>query len=108
MSPVSPVIPTGADHREGDDLRSGGISCFLGEEHVEIESEWTTRKHESGGRNALSSSRNAPLKPKPGLSGPPVPILSVKYTANAKHGCPFLAFFARSGVRIVSCLPPWG
>jgi hypothetical protein len=26
---LNSVIPTGADHREGDDLRSGGTLCFL-------------------------------------------------------------------------------
>jgi len=39
------------------------------EGRVESESEWTART--SGGKT-LSNGRTAPLKPKPGLSGPPV------------------------------------
>ena len=42
------------------------------EGRVEIESEWTARKRERAGGNTLSSRRTAPLKPKSGLSGPPV------------------------------------
>src|SRR6266478_10138657 len=38
---------------------------------IEIESEWTARKRDRAARNSLSSHRTAPLKPTPGLSGPP-------------------------------------
>jgi len=30
LQPQQSVIPTGADHREGDDLRSGGTCCLFG------------------------------------------------------------------------------
>jgi len=46
---------------------------------VEIESEWTDETRTTG-RKTLSGSRTAPLKPKSGLSGPPVvsqPLLAV-------------------------------
>jgi hypothetical protein len=32
------------------------------------------KKTGTGGRTALPGNRTAPLKPKPGLSGPPVPL----------------------------------
>ena len=70
---LNSVIPTGADHREGDDLRSGGTCCFLergtGRDRVGMDG---TKTRTSGGKT-LSSCRTAPLKPKPGLSGPPIP-----------------------------------
>ena len=53
---------------EWSSFRHYATSC---EGRVEIESEWTARKRERGGKT-LSSGRTAPLKPKPGLSGPPV------------------------------------
>ena len=45
------------------------------EGRVEIEPEWTARKRERTAGGLLSSYRTAPLKPKPGLNGPPVPCL---------------------------------
>ena len=52
------------------------------EGRVEIESEWTARKRER--REDLSSSRTFPLKPKPGLSGPPPGELHKTTTRSSK------------------------
>src|SRR5258708_40061019 len=66
------VIPTGTDHRGGDDLRSGGTFVFnvcIG--WVEIESECTARKPERAAGRPCPGAETPQLKPKPGLNVPP-------------------------------------
>src|SRR2546428_5030951 len=51
---------------------SSFMQCATGcEGRVEIECERTARKRERAAGETLSRTRTAPLKPKPGLSGPP-------------------------------------
>jgi hypothetical protein len=66
------VIPTGTDHRKAMICGVEGPAVFWGEGRVEIESEWTKRKRRTIGASTLSGCRTPPLKPKPGLNGPPV------------------------------------
>ena len=71
------------------------------EGRVEIESEWTARKRERA--KTLSSYRTAPLKPKPGLNGPPVPLLRTRGIGMAHSSAdqgllPCLFFHSLAGV----------
>jgi len=64
---------------------------MLRHDYISVDIESVTAPHPlQGGGRTLSSRRTAPLKPKPGLSGPPVPdsvvfaewVGSVKTTSN--------------------------
>jgi hypothetical protein len=58
---------------------------FGGEGRVEIGSEWTARKHERPAGKLCPAVEPAPLKPKPGLSGPPVIFQDVVHSNGTRE-----------------------
>src|SRR5438105_4340681 len=66
------VVPTGADYGEHNHLRSGGTVCFGYKDRSTSSWNEGKKKTRTSRRKILSSRRTAPLKPKPGLNGPPV------------------------------------
>jgi putative transposase len=81
-NPVEGGLCERPEEWEWSSFRHYATGCDGG---VEIESEWTARKRErAAGR--LCPGRTAPLKPKPGLNGPPVSApREIFNSANAQH-----------------------
>jgi len=76
-------------------FRHDAIGC---EGRVEIESEWAARKRSARREDCVQLS-NCPLKPKSGLSGPPVKKKDVQVMRPVRsdaHGDPLLSWFARA------------
>jgi hypothetical protein len=93
------VTPTGADHRERDDVRSGGTLCFdVSIRRIEIETEWTTRSHEERKRDSVQL-QNCPTQAKTGLEwGTPYPSLPKQ--AMSDRACELFRQFADVGRHI--------
>jgi len=90
-NPVKAGLCERPEDWEWNSFRHCATGC---EGRVEIESEWTARGTRTSGEKTLSSDRTAPLKPKPGLSGPPRHLAQL----HIGGGWPILAFFARVGI----------
>jgi hypothetical protein len=67
------VIPTAGDHREDDDLRSGGTLCLLREDGEDRRAIDATKTRPSS-RKTLSCDGN-PTQTKSGLNGSPAKFL---------------------------------
>jgi putative transposase len=68
-NPVKRGLCEGPEDCEWSSFRQYATGC---DGHVEIESEWVVRKRERA-EGKLCPAGTAPLKPKAGLSGPPIP-----------------------------------
>jgi hypothetical protein len=88
-NPVKAGLCERPEDWEWSSFRHYATGC---EGRVEIESEWTARKRERAAGRLLSRGRTAPLKPKSGLSGPPVGYLISHQSITG------IAFFIRRSV----------